>query len=78
MQVTFQAPVANLIGKVEHKGKFYIRTLNGKYILQRCPNRKNHIPTQKEKTNQQRFIQQWRRVRQEVKGERLEVKGKEI
>ena len=61
MQVTFQAPVASLIGKVEHKGKFYIRTLNGKHILQRCPNRKNHIPTQKEKANQQRFIQQWKK-----------------
>ena len=78
MQVSFQSPVAGLIGKLEYNGKFYIRKIHGKYILQRCPNRKNHTPTPKEKANQQQFIQQWRRVRQEVKGKRLEVKGKEI
>ena len=61
MQVTFQAPVSGLIGKVEHKGKFYIRKMHGKYILQRCPNRKNHIPTANERTNQQCFIQQYRK-----------------
>ena len=61
MQVTFQVPVSGLIGKLEHKGKFYIRKMHGKYILQRCPNRQNHIPTANEKANQQRFIQQWRK-----------------
>ena len=55
MIVTFQAPVSSLIGKLEHNGKFYIRKLNGKYILQRCPNRRNHVPTDNEKANQQRF-----------------------
>jgi hypothetical protein len=46
---------------LEYNGKFYIRKIHGKYILQRCPNRKNHTPTLKEKANQQRFIQQWRK-----------------
>ncbi|MBR5443091.1 MAG: hypothetical protein IKV22_01725 [Paludibacteraceae bacterium] len=63
MQVTFQAPVSGLIGKVEHKGKFYIRKMHGKYILQRCPNRKRHIPTANERTNQQCFIQQYRKTK---------------
>jgi hypothetical protein len=61
MQVSFQSPVAGLIGKLEYSGKFYIRKIHGKYILQRCPNRQNHIPTPHEKANQQRFIQQWRK-----------------
>ena len=61
MQVSFQSPVAGLIGKLDHKGRFYIRKLNGKHILQRYPNRKNHTPTPKEKANQQQFIQQWRK-----------------
>ena len=51
MQVSFQSPVAGLIGKLEYNGKFYIRKMHGKYILQRCP-------TPHERTNQQQFIQQ--------------------
>ena len=89
MQVSFQSPVAGLIGKLEYNGKFYIRKIHGKYILQRCPNRQNHIPTPHEKANQQRFIQQYRRVRRSVqckvrrrlgdgRGSSLEIKSKEI
>ena len=63
MLVSFQSPVAGAIGKLEHDGKFYIRRMYGKYILQRCPNRKNHIPTSHEKANQQRFIQQYRKTK---------------
>jgi hypothetical protein len=33
----------------------------GKYILQRCPNRKGHVPTPEEKANQERFIRDWRK-----------------
>ena len=61
MQVSFQSPVAGLIGKLKYNGKFYIRKMHGKYILQRCPNRQNHIPTPHERTNQQLFIQQWKK-----------------
>ena len=89
MLVSFQSPVAGLIGKLEYNSKFYIRKMHGKYILQRCPNRQNHIPTPHEKANQQRFIEQYRRLRRgdgsqasgSVADERcngLEVKGTEI
>ena len=63
MQVSFQIPVLGAIGKLQHNGKFYIRKVHGKYILQRCPNRKNHVPTANEKANQQRFIQQYRKTK---------------
>lgn len=63
MEVSFQYPVAGAVGKLQHNGKFYIRKIYGKYVLQRCPNRKNHVPTKKEQENQQRFIRQYRRVR---------------
>ena len=61
MITTFQSPVAGLIGKLQYNGKFYIRRLYGKYILQRCPNRKGHVATEKEKENQERFIKEWRK-----------------
>ncbi len=64
MIVTFKEPVEGVRGKIRLEDGFYIRKQYGKYILQRCPNRKNHIPTQKEKANQQRFIQQWRKTKQ--------------
>lgn len=64
MQVSFQSPVAGLIGKLEYNSKFYIRKMHGKYILQRCPNRKKHIATPRERANQQRFIQQYRKTKQ--------------
>ena len=89
MQVSFQSPVAGLIGKLEYNGKFYIRKIHGKYILQRCPNRQNHFPTPHEKANQQRVIQQYRRARRGVEckarrrlgdgpGNGLEVKDMEV
>ena len=63
MLVSFQSPVAGAIGKLEHDGKFYIRRMYGKYILQRCPNRRGHVATPAEKENQQRFIQQYRKTK---------------
>ena len=88
MLVSFQSPVAGLIGKLEYNSKFYIRKMHGKYILQRCPNRKSHTPTPHERANQQRFIQQYRRLRRgdgsqasgsvaDGRGASLEIKGKE-
>ena len=55
MIVTFKEPVESVRGKIRLKDGFYIRKQYGKYILQRCPNRKNHVPTANEKANQQRF-----------------------
>ncbi len=61
MLVSFQSPVAEAIGKLDYDGKFYVRRMYGKYILQRCPNRKGHVPTAREKENQERFIRDWRK-----------------
>ena len=60
--MTFKEPVESVRGKIRLKDGFYIRKQYGKYILQRCPNRKNHVPTANEKANQQRFIQKYRRL----------------
>ena len=63
MIVTFKAPVEGVHGKIRLRDGFYVRKQYGKYILQRCPNRKGHQPTPKERANQQRFIEQYRRLR---------------
>ena len=55
MIVTFKKPIEGVRGKIRLEDGFYIRKLHGKYVVQRCPNRKNHVPTKKEKENQQRF-----------------------
>ena len=89
MIVTFKKPIEGIRGKIRLEDGFYIRKLYGKYVVQRCPNRKGHVPTKKERENQQRFIQQYRRVRRGVeckarrrlgdgRGSSLEIKGKEI
>ena len=89
MIVTFKKPIEGIRGKIRLEDGFYIRKLHGKYVVQRCPNRKGHVATEKERENQQRFIQQYRRVRRGVeckarrrlgdgRGSSLEIKGKEI
>ena len=89
MIVTFRKPVEGIRGKVRLKDGFYVRKMHGKYVVQRCPNRKGHVPTEKERENQQRFIQQYRRLRRgdgsqasgsvaDWRGSGLEVKDKEI
>ena len=89
MIVTFKKPVEGVRGKIRLEDGFYIRKLHGKYVVQRCPNRKGHVATEKERENQLRFIQQYRRVRRgdgsqasgsvaDGRGNGLEVKGKEV
>lgn len=89
MIVTFKKPVEGVRGKIRLEDGFYIRKLYGKYVVQRCPNRKGHVPTKKERENQLRFIQQYRRLRRGVeckarrrlgdgRGSSLEIKGKEV
>ena len=89
MIVTFRKPVEGLRGKIRLEDGFYIRKLHGKYVAQRCPNRKGHVPTEKERENRQRFIQQYRRLRRgdgsqasgsvaDGRGASLEIKGNEI
>ena len=63
MIVTFKKPIEGIRGKIRLEDGFYIRKLHGKYVVQRCPNRKGHVATPRERANQQRFIQQYRRVR---------------
>ena len=61
MIVTFSEPVESVRGKIRIGKGFYVKKMYGKYVLQRCPNRKGHIPTEKEKENQQKFIKKWRK-----------------
>ena len=63
MIVTFKKPIEGVRGKIRLEDGFYVRKLHGNYVVQRCPNRKNHIPTPREKANQQRFIQQYRKTK---------------
>ena len=88
MIVTFRKPVEGVRGKIRLEDGFYIRKLHGKYVVQRCPNRKGHVATEKERENQLRFIQQYRRLRRgdgsqasgsvaDGRGSSLEVKSKE-
>ena len=55
MIVTFRKPVEGIRGKIRLEDGFYIRKLYGKYVVQRCPNRKGHVATEKERENRQRF-----------------------
>ncbi|MBO5816864.1 MAG: hypothetical protein J6R26_02820 [Paludibacteraceae bacterium] len=61
MIVTFSEPVESVRGKLRIGKGFYVKKMYGKYVLQRCPNRKGHIPTKKEKENQKKFIKQWKK-----------------
>lgn len=64
MIVTFKSPILGMQNKLRHKDGFYLRKLHGKYILQRCPTRTNHVKTPQEHANQQRFINQYRKNKQ--------------
>ena len=61
MIVTFSEPVESVRGKIRIGKGFYVKKMYGKYVLQRCPNRKGHTPTEKEKENQQKFIKKWKK-----------------
>lgn len=67
MIVTFSEPVESVRGKIRIGKGFYVKKMYGKYVLQRCPNRKGHIPTEKEKENQQKFIKKWRKRKKDEK-----------
>ena len=59
MIVRFKKPIEGVRGKIRWKDGFYIRKLYGKYVVQRCPNRKGHVPTEKERKNQQQFAERY-------------------
>ena len=66
MIVTFSDPVESVRGKIRIGKGFYVKKMYGKYVLQRCPNRKGHIPTKKEKENQKKFIKQWKKRKKDA------------
>ena len=89
MIVTFKKPIEGIRGRIRLEDGFYIRKLHGKYVVQRCPNRTGHVATEKERENQPRFIQQYRRLRggagsqasgsiTDGRDSSLEIKGKEV
>jgi hypothetical protein len=63
MIVTFKKPVYGVSGKIRLEDGFYIRKVYGHYVVQRCPNRKGHVPTPREKANQEQFIQQYKKTK---------------
>ena len=48
-------PIETLRGQLKKDG-YYFRMYKGKQIVQRCPNRKEHVKTESEKANQERFV----------------------
>lgn len=57
MKVEYIIPIEWLKGNLA--GKYYCRLYRGKTIIQRRPNRSNHIKTPAEAANQQRFAQRF-------------------
>ncbi len=63
MQAKIEYPFAAIRGALDLKGQYYARLLNGKCVIQRKPNRKNHVPTPSETANRQRFIANYRKTK---------------
>ena len=53
-------PIDTLRGQLRKDG-YYFRMYKGKQIVQRCPNRKEHVKTANEQANQERFIERYRK-----------------
>ena len=53
-------PIETLRGQLRKDG-YYFRMYKGKQIVQRCPNRKEHVKTANEQANQERFIERYRK-----------------
>ena len=58
MRAELIIPIETLRGTLCRNG-YYFRIYRGQQIVQRCPNRKNHIKTPAEQANQQRFASTW-------------------
>lgn len=48
------------------KDGYYFRMYKGKQIVQRCPNRKEHVKKEGEAENQRRFIERYRKKKKEI------------
>ena len=53
-------PIETLKGQLRKDG-YYFRMYKGKQIVQRCPNRSEHVKKEGEAENQQRFIERYRK-----------------
>ena len=53
-------PIDTLRGQLRKDG-YYFRMYKGKQIVQRCPNRKEHVKTANEQANQERFVERYRK-----------------
>ena len=60
MHADLVIPIDSLRGKLDNGG-YYFRTYRGKQIVQRCPNRKEHVKTANEQANQERFVEKYRK-----------------
>lgn len=63
MIVNLQNPIVAIRGALSLDSRYYARMLNGQCVIQRKPNRSNHLPTQEETANRQRFIARYRKTR---------------
>lgn len=62
MIANLQNPIAAIRGALSLGSHYYARMLNGQCVIQRKPNRSNHVPTQAEIDNQQSFIARYRKM----------------
>lgn len=54
MITTLEFPIKSLVGSLDNR--YYIRRMpSGKQVIQRKPNRSNHVPTPAEAANRLRF-----------------------
>ena len=53
-------PIETLRGQLRKDG-YYFRMYKGKQIVQRCPNRREHVKTANERANQEQFIQKYKK-----------------
>ena len=66
MIANLQNPIAAIRGALSLSGQYYARMLNGKCVIQRKPNRSQHVPTPDETANRQRFIAHYRKSHKSV------------
>lgn len=58
MIVELVLPIKRIRGMLRDDG-FYFRVYRGKQVLQRCPDRSKHQPTEAEIANRKRFAETW-------------------
>ena len=64
MKVELIIPIECLRGKLRQDG-FYFRKYRGQQVIQKCPDRSQHIKTPAEAANQLRFIEKYRKKKPE-------------